>query len=166
MFTAATNNAHAYLGAPYGVYETADGHLALAMGSIPQLGELLRCPELNRYVEPASWFDQRDEIKAMLARHLKTQTTADWLSVLEAADIWCADVLDWHRLLSHEGFAAVDMLQTVTRESGASYATTRCPITIDGHRPSSPIGSPSIGQHNETIAKEFLGERVPDVKGF
>src|SRR3546814_14701830 len=28
---AATDNAHAYLGAPYGVYRTADGWLALAM---------------------------------------------------------------------------------------------------------------------------------------
>lgn len=126
------------------------------MGSIPQLGEVLRCPELNRYVEPASRFDQKDEIKAILARHLKTQPTADWRSVLEAADICCADVLDWHRLLSHEGFAAVDTLQTVTRESGASCATTRCPIMIDGQRPSSPIGSPSIGQHNETITTKFL----------
>ena len=67
-----SNSAHAYLGAPYGIYETADGHLALAMGRIPQLGELLGCAELLNYPEPASWFVQRDEIKAILARHLKT----------------------------------------------------------------------------------------------
>ncbi|MGN6640518.1 MAG: CaiB/BaiF CoA transferase family protein, partial [Mucilaginibacter sp.] len=40
------NNAHAYLGAPYGIYQTADGFLALAMGSIPQLGQLLQCEPL------------------------------------------------------------------------------------------------------------------------
>ena len=28
------NNAHAYLGAPYGVYRTSDGYISLAMGSI------------------------------------------------------------------------------------------------------------------------------------
>ena len=59
-----SNNALALLGAPYGVYATADGYLALAMGSIPQLGELLECPALLDYPEPASWFEQRDEIKA------------------------------------------------------------------------------------------------------
>ena len=37
----AVNNAHAYLGAPYGIYATSDGYLALAMGSITRLGELL-----------------------------------------------------------------------------------------------------------------------------
>ena len=66
----ATNNAHAYLGAPYGIYKTADGHLALAMGGIPQLGELLACEPLTAYHEPASWFTCRDEIKSILAAHL------------------------------------------------------------------------------------------------
>src|SRR5947209_14897844 len=42
----AINNAHAYLGAPYGIYSTADGYLALAMGSVTRLGELLNCPAL------------------------------------------------------------------------------------------------------------------------
>src|SRR6266702_2886622 len=57
----AVNNAHAYLGAPYGIYATADGYLALAMGSILKLGQLLQCPELAAYTDPASLFDQRDE---------------------------------------------------------------------------------------------------------
>lgn len=35
------NNAHAYLGAPYGIYATQDGYLALAMGSILTLADLL-----------------------------------------------------------------------------------------------------------------------------
>ena len=37
------NNANAYLGAPYGIYQTENGYLALAMGSIPVLGKLLAC---------------------------------------------------------------------------------------------------------------------------
>ena len=52
MQRTATNNAHAYLGAPYGIYRTRDGHLALAMGRIPQLGELLGCPALLGFQRP------------------------------------------------------------------------------------------------------------------
>jgi crotonobetainyl-CoA:carnitine CoA-transferase CaiB-like acyl-CoA transferase len=113
-----SNNAHAYLGAPYGIYETADGHLALAMGKIPQLGELLGCPPLLNFPEPASWFKQRDEIKATLAQHLKTKPTAAWLAVLEPADIWCADVLNWQRLTEHVGYKILGMEQTVQRGDG------------------------------------------------
>ena len=150
-----TNGAHAYLGAPYGIYETADGHLALAMGRIPQLGELLGCAELLNYPEPASWFKQRDEIKATLARHLKTKPTRDWLAVLEPADIWCADVLDLKRLTAHEGYRILEMEQTVQRGDGFEYKTTRCPIRMDGERPRSKLGSPKLGEHTDAIVKEF-----------
>jgi crotonobetainyl-CoA:carnitine CoA-transferase CaiB-like acyl-CoA transferase len=65
----AVSNGNAYLGAPYGIYQTADGHLAVAMGSIVRLGELLSCKPLTTYTDPKTWFTQRDEIKAELARH-------------------------------------------------------------------------------------------------
>ena len=156
----AVNNAHAYLGAPYGIYATADGYLALAMGSILRLGELLDCPALATYTDPASLFDQRDEIKSILVHHLKHQTTQHWLSILEPADIWCADVLTWDSLFAHEAFRSLDMIQTVVREadsqSGTTMRTTRCPIRIDGELLTSSLPAPRIGEHNQLITEEFL----------
>jgi crotonobetainyl-CoA:carnitine CoA-transferase CaiB-like acyl-CoA transferase len=152
----ACNNAHAYLGAPYGIYRTRDGYLALAMGSVLQLGELLGCVALLDYQDPATWFTERDRIKAILASHLETRTTAHWLSVLEPADIWCADVLDWKRLLQHDGFKVLGMLQTVRRRSGTVYQTARCPIRIDGQRFYSEKGSPDLGEDTDRITTELM----------
>ncbi|MEM1260483.1 MAG: CaiB/BaiF CoA-transferase family protein [Bacteroidota bacterium] len=151
----ASNNAHAYLSAPYGIYETENGHLALAMGAVPILGQLLDCPELETYEDPKSWFTERDAIKQTLAEHLKIGTTEHWLSILEPADIWCADVMDWERLLEHDGFKVLEMLQTVTMGEGFSYQTTRCPIRLDGEILTSTKGSPSLGEHTEIIKDEF-----------
>ncbi len=150
------NSAHAYLGAPYGVYKTKTGYLALAMGAIPVIGELLDCKELASYPEPASWFTKRDEIKGILANHLRTDTTEKWLSILEPADIWCAEILDWHRLFAHEGFKALNMIQNVTMGDGFEYETTRCPIKIDGELLTSPLGSPALGEHTEAILCELI----------
>jgi CoA:oxalate CoA-transferase len=149
------NNAHAYLGAPYGIYTTADGYLALAMGSITRLGELLDCAALATYTDPDSLFNQRDEIKSILVHHLKTHTTQHWLSILEPADIWCADVLTWARLFEHEAFKSLDMIQTVGSRPEASMRTTRCPIRIDGELLTSSIGAPRIGEHNAALTQEF-----------
>lgn len=151
----AEGNAHAYLGAPYGIYPTADGYLALAMGAVPRLGELLDCPALLAFAEPGSWFDKRDEIKAVLKHHLSTRNTADWLSVLEPADIWCAEVYTWSRLRETEGYRALDMEQTVRCPQGTPLPTLRCPIRIDGEIYKSPRGAPAIGQDNEAILREF-----------
>ena len=151
----ASNNAHALLGAPYGIYATADGFLALAMGRVTQLGELLECPPLLAYPEPASWFEQRDEIKAILAEHLATRPTQAWLDVLEAADIWCAAVLDWDTLVQHPQSAALDIVQTVERGSGTTYRTTTCPIRVDGRKLTSRPGSPGLGEHNALVDEEY-----------
>ena len=153
----AVNNAHAYLGAPYGIYATADGYLALAMGSILRLGELLACPALLTYTDPAQLFDQRDEIKSILVHHLKVHPTQHWLDILEPADIWCADVLTWDRLFAHEAFQTLNMVQTIDHRPGTTAAmrTTRCPIRIDGELLTSPIPAPRIGEHNHQIAEEF-----------
>ncbi|TRX57620.1 CoA transferase [Fulvivirga sp. M361] len=152
----AFNNAHAYLGAPYGVYRTQDGFLALAMGAIPVLGDLLGCADLKNYTEVASWYEKRDEIKKILADHLRTAPTQKWLSVLEPADIWCAEVMDWHRLLEHEAFKVLNMIQPVTMGDGFTYETTRCPIKIDGDLLTSSVGSPALGEHTKAITNELI----------
>jgi crotonobetainyl-CoA:carnitine CoA-transferase CaiB-like acyl-CoA transferase len=149
------NNAHAYLGAPYGIYATADGYLALAMGSIITLAQLLECPALTEFADPQSWFRQRDTIKSILVDHLRTRPTAAWLARLEPADYWCADVLTWQQLLDHDAFKVLDMVQTVQRPNGAQLQTTRCPIRIDGQRLTTPKGAPTIGADNATIRHDF-----------
>jgi CoA:oxalate CoA-transferase len=151
----AVNNGHAYLGAPYGIYATADGFLALAMGSITQLGELLALPALAGFADPATWFTRRDEIKRLLADHLKTQPTKHWLARLETADYWCAEVHSWPQLWETDAFKALDFVQEVTRDGGPTLRTTRCPITIDGQRFKSPRGAPRVGQHTQEIQTEF-----------
>ncbi|MCY3867273.1 MAG: CaiB/BaiF CoA-transferase family protein [Chloroflexi bacterium] len=151
----AINNAHAYLAAPYGIYQTADGFLALAMGSIPVLGDLLGCPPLLTFTDSATWFTQRDEIKATLVEHLRTESTQHWLDILEPQDIWCADVLTWESLLQHEGFRVIDMIQEVSRDSKVKLDTTRCPIRIDGEILKSAKGAPRIGEDTRRIMSEF-----------
>ena len=150
------NNAHAYLGAPYGIYQTADGYMALAMGSIPQLGGLLGCDELLAYTEVAQAFELRDEIKTVLAAHLLTNTTGHWLDILLKADIWCAEVLSWDKLMQEEGFKVLDMLQEVQMSDGYKYKTTRSPITIDGELFKSTKGSPKLGEDNDRITAQLI----------
>ncbi len=151
----AVNNAHAYLGAPYGVYQTTDGYLALAMQPVVRLGELLSCPALLDYTDPKALFEKRDEIKGILAAHLRQNTTAHWLSILEPADIWCSDVFTWAHLLDHEAFQSLDFIQQVTRREGVTLRTTRCPIRIDGQMYKSPVGAPELGQHTAQILAEL-----------
>ena len=142
------SNANAYIGAPYGIYETSDGYIALAMVPVTYLGELISCRELEEYTDPKTWSTKRDEIKSILVSHLKTETTSHWLEILEKADIWCSDVYSWDKLFETDGFKQLNMIQKIKVNSEVEIETTRCPIRIDKELYTSQKGSPKIGEHN------------------
>jgi crotonobetainyl-CoA:carnitine CoA-transferase CaiB-like acyl-CoA transferase len=150
----AVNNGHAYIAAPYGIYKTGNGYLALAMGNILDLGRLLGCDALLAFTNPGDWFDKRDEIKSLLRDFLLARSAKEWLAILEPADIWCAEVLDYDALKQEEGYTVLEMEQEVTIGDGL-LKTTRCPIRVDGELLNSPKGAPALGEHTAAIKKEF-----------
>ena len=147
-------NAHAYLAAPYGVYQTADGWLALAMTPLDTLAPVLDLPSVAG-LPARDGFERRDAIKRLIADHLAKRTTADWLAKLQPADIWCAEVLDWPSLFASEAFKRLDMLQSLQRSDGPPVRTTRSPVRINGKRERSRAGAPRIGEHSAEIRAEF-----------
>lgn len=149
------NNANAYLGAPYGIYATEDGFVALAMGSLAKLAELIECPALLAYTATGDAFERRDEIKELLSAHLVQHGTAYWLERLEAGGYWASDVFTWPQLVAHPAFESLDMLITVGDRDSIAMRTTRCPIRIDESLLKSPRGAPRLGEHTEAISKEF-----------
>ena len=149
------NNAHAYLSAPYGIYKTSNGYIAVAMTPLPQLGELLNLDSIKNLHDQKEWFTKRDEIKKNIGEWIQKETTEHWLNILEPADIWCAKVLDWETMVKHEGFKILDMVQRIQRDDGLDIETLRCPIKIDGEIFKSNKAAPKIGNDNDSIKKEF-----------
>jgi CoA:oxalate CoA-transferase len=155
------HSAHAFLTAPYGTYPTRDGYIALAMNPVTKIGALLGLPELEALIDPQSWWDDQERIEGILASRFASDSTEHWLEVLDGADLWCAPVLTLEQLIDHEGFAAIGMTQTVTRETTnlgggpVTLTTTRSPIRIDGHVLRSSIPAPLLGQHNKSVRDEF-----------
>jgi CoA:oxalate CoA-transferase len=149
----AVNGAHAYLGAPYGVYETKDGWLALAMTpSLENLCELLNIKGLEKYYgDKKAMMVERDTIKAVLGQGLKAGTTADWLAILQPADIWCSEVLDWAQMRKGEAYRIMDFEQRITRNGSVDLNAVRSPIRIDGATLKSSIAAPTLGQNNSAV---------------
>src|SRR4051794_9706973 len=151
-------NAHAYLSAPYGIYPTSDGYLALAMGDLMKLARAMRCGELERFEDPKTWFTSRDDIQQILVGCLRGRGTSEWLATLEPAGIWCADVFDYAKLVADEAYRVLKMDQTVDRH-GTPIRTTRCPIRIDGERLFSNKAAPRPGEDTDLIERQ--GAKAP-----
>lgn len=152
---ATERNAHAYLAAPYGVYETADGWLALAMTPLDRLARLLDLPALAAIAkQPHGAFRRRDEAKQMIADLLRQRATDEWLALFRAEDIWSAPVLDWPALLESEAFRTLDMLSALTR-NGARIVTTSSPIRINASRARPARAAPRVGADTAALRREF-----------
>ncbi len=149
------NNAHPYMGAPYGVYQTKDGYIALSKGSLKDLGEYLEIPRLAQFDEFEDTFNKRDEIKRIIGEKLLLDTTAHWLEILESAGYWCSDVYTWEKLLNTEGFQALKFLQELEFKDGRKICTSRCPVKVDGEAYYSSRRAPDLGEDTEKIIQEF-----------
>ncbi len=147
-------NGHPYLSAPYGIYKTSDSYLSLAMGDLQKIGEALEC-DLSAYPGKESWFTYRDEIMGLLGDRLKSKATSEWLNILEAEGIWCAEVLTYEQTLQHEGYQAQGMKQEVTLPNGSLLSTTRCPIRINGQRLYADKAAPGPGADTGLINQQF-----------
>lgn len=158
------NSVHPFIPAPYGVYPTSDGYVALAMNPVDRLGPLLDLPELAQFSDPSTWWSEQQRITGLLGTHLSRQSTQYWLDRLETADVWCAQVLTLPELVASDGFAALEMAQDVAMgspddRSGRSrtFRTTRSPLRVDGRLLTNATGAPRLGEHTTSIRHELLG---------
>jgi crotonobetainyl-CoA:carnitine CoA-transferase CaiB-like acyl-CoA transferase len=149
------SNGHAYLPAPYGVYKTMNGYIAIAMTPVDWLGELLECTELLAFTDRSRWFTQRDEIKSILADNIRSRATSELMDIFVAADVWACEVLNWQDLFNSDAFRQLDFIQDLDLPSAGCIQTTRCPIRLDGHLLKSRVPAPAVGQHTSEIEAEF-----------
>lgn len=154
----AINNGHPLLSAPYGVYRTAKGFLAIAMTDLAVLAHALECEDLRKYSAKDA-FAARDEIKKIIAAHVGTRPAAFWLEKLQAQDIWAMEVYNWQQMTEQEGYQRLEMEQTIRTEAGTSIRTTRCPIRINGEKLFSSKPAPALGAHNTIIYNDLLNKK-------
>ena len=148
-------SAHAFLSAPYGIYETLDGYLAIAMGDLLLLGSTIDV-DLSKYADKKTWFTGRAAIRKILRKRITTQTSNYWIKLLRAKGMWCERVLNYNDLNSKPFMNDLQLKQTVINADGNTLVTTRSPIKIDGDILSSSKAAPKVGQDNKKINKQFL----------
>jgi len=150
-------SAHAFLSAPYGVYQTQDSYLSLAMGDLLFIGKTLGL-DLSHYADKHQWFASRDEIREILSKKIITQKADYWIDLLQKEGIWCGKVLNYKELDSQPFVDELSLKQTVKNSDGKSLVTTRSPIQLDGNILVSKKAAPKVGEDNENIHKQFLND--------
>jgi len=143
------NNGHPLLSAPYGLYKTANGYIALAMMDIHGLAEAIDCADLKNFSKEEV-FAKRDEIKKTLADCLIKQSSAYWIEQLHESGLWAMEVFDWEQMMQHEAYKVLKMEQEL-EVAGQKIITSRCPIRINGKKLYAHKAAPKLGEQKEKI---------------
>ena len=124
------------------------------MMELRHLAVALNWDELNVYNQE-DVFQKRDEIKALIAKKMKTNTTQYWLERLREHGLWAAAVYGWKDLDQTEGYRVLKMEQEL-QAGDKTIRTTRCPIRLNGGRLVSSKTAPALGAHREEIIKHLI----------
>lgn len=147
------SNAHALLSAPYGLYETADKYIAVAMMPLSKLNAAIACEALLPF-DDTDAFLKRDEIKKILSDHFRTAPAAEWISKMQQQGLWVMPVLDWSELRQTSTYQSLNMEQSF-KAGHKNISTTRCPVRINGQYLYGSKPAPSLGEHTEKIKEEW-----------
>ncbi len=148
-----SHNGHPLLSAPYGIYKTTDGYIALAMMDIHELADAIDCADLKKFSKDEV-FAKREEIKNLLADCLIKQTSSYWIEQMHESGLWAMEVLDWEQMMDHDAYKVLGMEQELN-VGNREIITTRCPIRINGKKLYIDKAAPKLGEHKEKIMSEL-----------
>jgi crotonobetainyl-CoA:carnitine CoA-transferase CaiB-like acyl-CoA transferase len=140
--------------APYGIYATADGHLAISLCSVDALAKALEAPEIAAF-DPADSYTRREEIAASVAKVLLGRSTAEWRRRLDEHKLWNAPVQDYAALLEDPQVRHLGGFATVPGATGTPITVVSHPVRYDGATP--PPGRPPqpLGAHTAEVLAEL-----------
>ncbi|MFH5801422.1 CaiB/BaiF CoA transferase family protein [Haladaptatus sp. CMAA 1911] len=145
----------AWLDAPYGIYETDDGYVAIAMTPIDTLAEVLGIRELERYDGPKAAYEYRDEIKRTLEAYTRNHRTDDLLDRLLEADIWAAAVNDFEDVAADPQVEHNEMLVEIDHPDIGTFVTTGFPVEMSETPGRINAPPPKTGEHTDEILAEL-----------
>jgi len=141
-------------GAPYGIYATRDGHVAISLGSLDVLAEALDLPADQRVPDHEA-YERREEASAVIAANLAKRTTAETLTLLEARAIWHARVNDYADVVADPQVIYNGSFQTVNGATGSPITLVNHPVRYDGKVPEVRLPPQRLGAQSEEVLREL-----------
>ena len=149
------------LNAPYEAFKTTDGWITLGAANQAnwlKLLDLITAPELGedpRFTNNHGRITHRIELAKALAPIIRTRTSADWLSRLEAAGVPAGPVLDVAEMHRDPQTLARGMVIKAPHTKLGPVKTLGAPVKFSATPGGVTRGAPLLGEHTREVLAEY-----------
>lgn len=141
--------------APYGVYRTADGWIAISLTTTDKLAAAFESEELAALNDPKAPVRQRERVHQLVAKALLTRTTAAAMQAFDAHDIWYAPVNDYEQVEADPQVAHNGMILQLDHPEAGPVRVLSHPVRYNGEAPPVRRLPPALGEHTREVLAEL-----------
>jgi crotonobetainyl-CoA:carnitine CoA-transferase CaiB-like acyl-CoA transferase len=145
---------------PYQCFQTADGYITVGASQpkfFIQLCDLVGAPELTtdpRFATNAERVKHNDALVAILAEHLRIQTSAHWLDALEKCGIPAGPVLHYDEVYTNPQILARDMVVETNHPVTGPFRTMGVTVKLSATPGSVRTAAPRLGEHTDDVLNQ------------
>ena len=155
-------HANVYIRAPYGVFETADGYIALAFPPLSKLGELFGEPLFSEMNDEIDCFERRDEIHQLVAKHSLSWKSSDLIEAMLGLGLWAGPVNDFEATVNDPQVKFNGSFVEYDHPTEGHLKTPGFPIRFSKTPSTVEKGAPLVGEHSREVlsASGFTSEEI------
>jgi len=149
-------NAHPNI-VPYETFATADGELAVAVGSErqwPRFCEALGLPSLAddpRFATNGDRVDHRDALRPIVAQRLASRSTAEWAAALDAAEVPNGAIAEVGAAFDSPEAVALGMSVEIEHPALGVLRQVGLPIAFESTPGAVRTAPPLLGEHTDEV---------------
>lgn len=155
-------NAHSNM-VPYQVFKVADGDMIVAVGNDSQfisLTKVLGVPELGtdeRFNAPGQRVRNREILIPLIAQILLTKNMADWVELMDAANIPCGPINNMKQVFENEQVIHRKLKRSLVHSAGVQAPAVASPMNFSDTPIQHERSSPILGEHTNEVLKDIIG---------
>ena len=164
-------NAHLNI-VPYQTFQTADGHMIVAVGNDRQYREfctIIGVPALAedaRFASNRGRVENREVLIPLLTAPMLARTTGQWVEAFEAAAVPCGPILGIDQVFQNEQVLARGLQIGLTREDSVQVPGVANPVVFSETPVEYDKAPPRLGHDTDKVLAETLGLKTEAIEGL